>query len=142
MDRRFHENRWSVLYLTGFALFIAAVLTGFGWFMAPATIFVLVAAVGRPLSEVSWPGGSIKWQNEAIRQIWRITYEEEVDPSVRQAMEEQRESIERGEGMGSTGKDSLTRALSPEEFARLAVGDVVRTLRHAQEIARVRRLKQ
>jgi hypothetical protein len=145
VDRFFAENRWTVLYVSGFALFIAAVVTGSGWFTAPATIFVLVAALGRPLAEVTWPGGSIKWQNEAIEEIWRITYQEVVDPKIRQAMEDaQREAAERGEGMGAVTSDEgrFARPVSPQYFARTAVEDVVRTLRHAEEFAQSRRLRK
>lgn len=145
MDKVLAENRWSVLYITGFALFVTAVLTGSAWLIAPATVFVLIAAVGRPLAEVRWPGGSIRWQNEAIREIWRITNEEVVDAHVREAMEDaQREAMERGEGMGSTtsGQEVFSRAVSPQEFARFAVEDVVRTLDQAEDFARARGLKE
>ena len=131
--------------MTGFVLFVVAVVTGTAWFVAPATIFVLVAALGRPLAEVNWPGGSIKWQNEAINEIWRVTYEEVVDPHIRQAMEDDlREAIERGEGIGSTtsGNAYFERPVDPREFARAAVTDVVSTLRNAEEFARARGLKR
>lgn len=144
MDNLLGKNRWALLYLSGFALFVVAVVTGSGWFIAPATIFVLVAALGRPLTEVTWPGGSIKWQNQAIEEIWRVAYYEGVDPEVRQAMEEaQREAMERGEGMGSVTSDEgrFPRPVSPQEFARTAVEDVVRTLRNADDFARQRGLR-
>lgn len=115
-------------------------LTDNGWLLAPGTILVLVASLGRPLAEVRWPGGAIKWQNQAIDEIARVSYSE-LPEGVRIEMQEhQRQLRESGEGMGATSDSGvrLERALSPQEFARLAVEDVMRTHRSAEDFARIR----
>lgn len=138
MDEWLRQSRYTLLFTLGFLLFVATVVTDNSWLLAPATIFVIVAAVGRPLSEVRWPGGAVRWQKEAIQQVHRVAYEE-LPPEVRRDIEEAEQTVDLDRLKGTTAGPGLAvgdRPVSPDDFARAAVHAVLQIHKNAEQYAR------
>lgn len=136
------QRALTLLFGLGFMLFVAAVILDAGWLFVPATILISLAAVGRPLAERR-PVGSVGWQSEAIKEIWRIAYEESLPSALREKTEaDSRVWLEHGEGIGTTSADAeLQRPLQPDEFARMAVDEVLSAQRNARDFARSKGLE-